>query len=71
MDYEKLQRKKALLEQKKAAVPSKLLEQMEQEFEDQFTHDSLALSGSTLTLEETKAILAAMRRKETAEKETK
>ena len=71
MDYNELQRKKALLEQKQAAMPREVLERMEQEFEDQFTYDSLALSGSTLSLEETKAILAAMRRKESAEKETK
>ena len=71
MDYNELQRKKALLEQKQAAMPKEVLERMEQEFEDQFTYDSLALSGSTLSLEETKAILAALRRKESAEKETK
>lgn len=71
MDYEKLQRKKELLEQRKAAMPEKLLAQLEQEFEDQFTYDSLALSGSTLTREDIKEILAAERRKENTEKETK
>lgn len=70
MDYEKLRRKKALFHQQKAAIPEKLLAQMEQEFEDQFTYDSLALSGSTLTREEIKAILASGRQKENTEKET-
>lgn len=70
MDYEELERKKTLLEQKKAAVPKERLEQMEQDFEDKFIYDSMALSGSTLTREEVKAVLAAVRRKETAEKET-
>ncbi|MEQ3170140.1 hypothetical protein AAA086_03545 [Dysosmobacter welbionis] len=69
MDYKELQRKKALYEKQKATMPAKLLERMEQEFEDQFTYDSLSLSGSSLTLEETKAILAAKRRKETGKTE--
>ena len=70
MDYEKLQRKKELLEQRKIAMPEKLLAQLEQEFEDQFTYDSLALSGSTLTREDIREILAAERRKENTERET-
>lgn len=65
MDYEKLQRKKELLEQRKIAMPENLLVQLEQEFEDQFTYDSLALSGSTLTREDIREILAAERRKNT------
>ena len=58
MDYEELERKK------------ERLAQMEQDFEDEFIYDSMALSGSTLTREEVKAVLAAVRRKESAEKET-
>ena len=46
MDYKELQRKKTLLQQRKAAMPKELLAHMEQEFENQFTYDSLALSGS-------------------------
>ncbi|MCQ5144480.1 hypothetical protein [Enterocloster bolteae] len=70
MDYEELERKKTLLEQKKAAVPKERMEQMEQDFEDEFIYNSMALSGSTLKREEVKAVLAAVRRKESAEKET-
>lgn len=58
MDYEELERKK------------ERLAQMEQDFEDEFIYDSMALSGSTLTREEVKAVLAAVRRRESAEKET-
>ena len=51
-------------------MPKELLAHMEQEFENQFTYDSLALSGSTLTREEIKAILADERQRENTEKET-
>ena len=71
MDYERLQHKKELFDQKEETISSELLEHMEQEFEDQFIYDSMALSGSTLTLEETKTILAEQRQKESSEKETK
>lgn len=70
MEYEKILQKKILLEQKKAATPQEVLEQIEQDFEDQFIFDSMALSGSSLTLEETKKVLAAARKGETSEKET-
>ena len=71
MDYERLQHKKELFDQKAETISRELLEHMEQEFEDQFIYDSMALSGSTLTLEETKTILAEQRQKESSEKETK
>lgn len=70
MEYEKILQKKTLLEQKKAAMPKEALAQMEQDFEDQFIFDSMALSGSSLTLEETKKVLAAARKEETSEKES-
>lgn len=70
MDYEELERKKTLLEQKKAVVSKEWLEQRERDFEDEFIYDSMTLSGSTLTREEVKAVLAAVRGKESAEKET-
>lgn len=70
MDYERLKHKKALFNQQKAVSPEKLTVQMEREFEEQFTYDSLALSGSALTREEVKTILAAGRQKENTEKET-
>lgn len=70
MNYEELERKKTLLEQKKTAVPKERLAQMEQDFEDEFIYDSMALSGSAMTREEVKAVLAAVRGKESAEKET-
>ena len=69
MDYERLQHKKELFDQKEETISRELLEHMEQEFEDQFIYDSMALSGSTL--EETKTILAEQRQKESSEKETK
>ena len=68
MDYERLQHKKELFDQKEETISRELLEHMEQEFEDQFIYDSMALSGSTLTLEETKTILAEQRQKESSEK---
>ena len=71
MDYERLQHKKELFDQKEETISRELLEHMEQEFEDQFIYDSMALSGSTLTLEETKTILAEQRQKESSENETK
>ena len=58
------------MEQKKAAATKEVLAQMEQDFEDQFIFDSMVLSGSTLTLEETKKVLAAARKGETSEKES-
>lgn len=70
MEYEKILQKKTLLEQKKAATPKEVLAQMEQDVEDQFIFDSMALSGSSLTLEETKKVLAAARKEETSEKES-
>lgn len=70
MEYEKILQKKTLLEQKKAATPKEVLAQMERDFEAQFIFDSMALSGSSLTLEETKKVLAAARKGETSEKES-
>lgn len=69
MDYGQIQKKKRLLEQKKGSIPRETLEQMEAEFEAQFTYDSLSLSGSSLSLEEVKAILSRARKKESAETE--
>lgn len=66
-----MQYKKELFDQKEEIILRELLEYMEQEFEDQFIYDSMALSGSILTLEETKTILAEQRQKESSEKETK
>lgn len=70
MEYEKILQKKTLLEQKKAATPKEVLAQMEQDFEEQFIFDSMALSGCSLTLEETKKVLAAAQSEETSEKES-
>lgn len=71
MDYKRLQHKKELFDQKEETISRELLEHMEQEFEDQFTYDSVTLSGSTLTLEETKTVPAEQRQKESSEKEAK
>lgn len=68
MNYQNLERKKVLQEQRKPAVPEERIERMEREFEEEFIFHSMALSGSTLTREEVKAVLAAMRQKEITEK---
>lgn len=67
MDYEKIAKKRILLKQKKETVPPETLDQMEAEFEAQFTFDSLALSGSSLSLEEVKRILARIEKNESTE----
>lgn len=60
-----------MLEQLKPAVPEEWIEWMEREFEEEFIFHSMALSGSTMTREEVKAVLAAMHKKEITEKEMK
>ena len=60
MDYDKLKQKKEQLEQEKSAIPLEKILQKQREFEIEYAHNSTALAGNSLTLEQTLAILAAV-----------
>ena len=60
MDYDKLKQKKEQVEQAKLTIPLEKILQKQREFEVQFAHNSTALAGNSLTLEQTLAILAAV-----------
>ena len=60
MDYGKLKQKKEQLEQAKLTIPLEKILQKQREFEVQFAHNSTALAGNSLTLEQTRAILDAV-----------
>ena len=57
MNFERIQEKKIKYEQNKSKISPITLSSYEKDFELAFIHDSVALSGSTLSLAETKAIL--------------
>ncbi len=57
MDYPTLQQKKRLYQQGKSLIPQLTLESYEQAFEIEYTHNSTAIEGNTLTLIETKLVL--------------
>lgn len=57
MDYPQLMRKKALYEQAKDTLPEVTVKSYVQAFELEYTHNSTAIEGNTLTLLETKVIL--------------
>ncbi len=57
MDYPALQQKKTLYQQGKNHIPQLTLESYEQAFEIEYTHNSTAIEGNTLTLIETKLVL--------------
>ena len=57
MDYGKLKQKKEQVEQAKLTIPLEKILQKQREFEVQFAHNSTALAGNSLTLEQTRAIL--------------
>lgn len=57
MNYPELLRKKALYEQGKGTLPEVTVNSYMQAFELEFTHNSTAIEGNTLTLLETKVIL--------------
>ena len=59
MDYDKLKQKKEQLEQAKPSIPLEKTLQKQREFEIEYTHNSTALAGNSLTLEQTRAILDA------------
>ena len=60
MDYDKLKQKKEQLEQEKSAIPLEKILQKQREFEIEYAHNSTALAGYSLTLEQTLAVLDAV-----------
>ena len=60
MDYDKLKQKKEQLEQEKSAIPLEKILQKQREFEIEYAHNSTALAGNSLTLEQTLAVLDAV-----------
>lgn len=57
MDYPRLLRKKALYEQAKDTLPEITVKSYVQAFDLEYTHNSTAIEGNTLTLLETKVVL--------------
>ena len=60
MDYDKLKQKKEKLEQAKPSIPLEKILQKQRQFEVEYAHNSTALAGNSLTLEQTRAILDAV-----------
>ena len=60
MDYDKLKQKKEQLEQEKSAIPLEKILQKQREFDIEYAHNSTALAGNSLTLEQTLAVLDAV-----------
>lgn len=61
MDYSNL--KKKMDEVNKREIPKEIRQKIEDDFEVEYTYDTLALSGSSLTKDEVRAILAALRKR--------
>ncbi len=59
MNYDNL--KKKMDEVNKREIPEEIRQKIEDDFEVEYTYDTLALSGSSLTKDEVRAILAALR----------
>ena len=59
MNYPELLRKRDLYQSGRASIPELTLQSYEQAFEIEYTHNSTAIKGNTLTLMETKALLEA------------
>lgn len=57
MDYQDLLRKRDLYQKGKSSIPELTLQSYEQAFEIEYTHNSTAIEGNTLTLIETKLVL--------------
>ena len=57
MDYQDLLLKRDLYQQGKSSIPELTLTSFEQAFEIEYTHNSTAIEGNTLTLVETKLVL--------------
>ena len=60
MDHDYL--KKMMDEVNKRKIPEEIRRKIEDDFEVEYTYDTLALSGSSLTKDEVRAILAALRK---------
>ena len=60
MDYDKLKQKKEQLEQAKPSIPLEKILQKQRQFEVEYAHNSTALAGNSLTLEQTRTILDAV-----------
>ena len=60
MDYDKLKQKKEQLEQEKSAIPLEKILQKQREFEIEYAHNSTALAGNSLPLEQPLAVLDAV-----------
>ncbi len=61
MDYSNL--KKKMDEVNKREIPEEIRRKTEEEFEVEYTYDTLALSGSSLTKDEVRAILTALNKR--------
>lgn len=57
MDYAELSRKRELYQQRAASISELTLHSCEQAFEIEYTHNSTAIEGNTLSLIETKVLL--------------
>ena len=57
MEYEKLEKKRDFMQQNKDVLPEEVRAQMDLEFSIDYTYNSLALSGSSLTRDEVAWIL--------------
>lgn len=60
MDYDKLKQKREQLEQAKPSILLEKILQKQREFEIEYAHNSTALAGNSLTLEQTRAVLDAV-----------
>lgn len=57
LNYNELLQKKELFEQQRKLLPSVTVESYQQAFDIEYTHDSTAIEGNTLSLIETKVVL--------------
>ena len=58
MDYEKIVQKRNQYQTVRDSIPELTLQSYENAFEIEYTHNSTAIEGNTLTLMETKVLLA-------------
>lgn len=60
MKYEELLQKRDAYRKGRASIPEEVIARYEREFEIRYTHESTALEGNSMTLEETRAVLEAV-----------
>ena len=65
MDYNSLLRKKEFYRRHKNVLPDFVMQNYKQAFEIEYTHNSTAIEGNTLSLIETKVVLRHHRMKHT------